>query len=584
MSLSFRQALLASAAALVLSYTGGVAARGEALCSLASTSYANAKRDYPGSAFAIAELEKHSIATWYSDRNRDCTATATQLVAACPESSRLSVVVYGLPNKDCEAGSSSVGSTVRNAYDYTQFLKTLIEIVGDRKTLYVLEPDAVGLLTKDGGCGGQAGYLENLRIAVDLLSANPNAEIYVDVGYWTLQHPESTARAAQVVRDLAAVGRVKGITLNASNYRSNAEISGLCSDFQQAIRSSDFRCIVDTSRNYNTPSTTEWCNAQSAGIGHPPTSETGFSNLDYFMWIKPPGESDGKCDTGSHTSDVLPGPEPGQFFDDSFKLLWNQGYFVNELAMPRIDGETFPPLNVPTSSPATQNPSAEVYDTVDATTNGSQSAQDPFTTPCPSRSSVPSDDVVLDSLRLQRDQVETAEQQSVDATESEQFSPKIVELLRLSDDDTNGGFNSAIGALPRSDGALVDETEDISSGSSVDLIALVKGLRGSGDSSASRSSSSIGDDDVKALSTATLMPAPSSADVGVEPGVSTASGTRGGKYRTEILASIGVLGVVGVLAVAMAVVTHKRRQEALMEARLSTPAPTIIHVTPASSI
>lgn len=353
----FQQALCAFALGAMLTSSSSLqSVNAEELCSLVPGSYAAAKATYPETAFALSELEKHSIATWYSDRNGDYSATLSQLVAKCSESSRLSLVVYGIPNKDCETGYSSSGGTVKDSTDYLAFLNTLTSTVGDRKALYVLEPDAVGLLAKEGGCGEAAGYRDNLKTAIKELSGNPNAEIYLDIGYWMLQWPDNLSRVALVFKELATAGTIKGVTINTSNYRSNAELSTLCSNFQEAVGSTAYHCIVDTSRNYNEPSSTEWCNVRSAGIGHPPTSETGYSNLDYFMWIKPPGESDGACSDGSHTSEAMQGPAAGLFFKDSLKLLWNQGYFVKEMGMPEIDGSILPTPAPTTTTPETPTP------------------------------------------------------------------------------------------------------------------------------------------------------------------------------------------------------------------------------------
>ncbi|GAB9474601.1 hypothetical protein Gpo141_00011721 [Globisporangium polare] len=334
---------------------------GEQLCSLPPITYAGAKAAHPESAFALEELESHGIATWYSDReeNGDYVATARELVAHCPESSRLSVVVYGLPNKDCEAGYSTAGSRVHSAADYEQFIGTLAGIIGQRKVLFVLEPDAVGLLVQSGGsgCAAKSGYKENLKTAIRILtSANPSADVYLDVGYWTLGDSDSTWKVTDVVRELGAAGRVKGITLNTSNYRSNSELAGLCGNFQRAAGYNGMNCIIDTSRNYRALSTSEWCNVKTAGIGKVPTSDTGFSNIDYFVWIKPPGDSDGTCSDGSHTWEAMQGPDAGVFFQESFEVLWNQGSLVQELGLSKVDGtirsvpSTEPPT--PTTTPA----------------------------------------------------------------------------------------------------------------------------------------------------------------------------------------------------------------------------------------
>ncbi|TYZ65958.1 hypothetical protein PybrP1_007067 [[Pythium] brassicae (nom. inval.)] len=314
----------------------------DTLCSVPPATYKSAKAEFPDLKFALDTLEQFGIATWYSDRsvNGDVTKTIATLVNTCPESSRLSVVVYALPNKDCAAGYSNGNGSVETSADYVAFVTQLTDAIGTRKVLYVLEPDAVGLLA-DGGCAVESGYADNLKLAIPLLAANPNAAIYLDVGFWTLAKPESAAAVARIVRELntATGGKLKGITLNTSNYRSTEEIAKLCATFQEAVQSTDLHCVVDTSRNYAVPSgaaSSEWCNKRTAGIGALPTSDTGYANLDYFVWIKPPGDSDGTCDGADRSPEAMQGPEAGAFFQGHFLKLWNQGYLVKEKKMATI--------------------------------------------------------------------------------------------------------------------------------------------------------------------------------------------------------------------------------------------------------
>ncbi|EGZ12582.1 glycosyl hydrolase family 6 protein [Phytophthora sojae] len=237
----------------------------------------------------------------------------SSMLEQCSEDTRLSIVVYGIPNKDCDAGYSSGGS-VKSTDDYKTFLKELTDAVGDRKVLYVVEPDAVGLLAKEGSCGSSAGHLDNLKL-------------YVDVGYWVLADSAKAAKIAPIMKELGSSGNVKGVTINTSNYRSNDECATYCTNFQAAMGKSAMTCIVDTSRNYNGSPTSDWCNVPTAGIGKPPASKTGISNLDYFMWIKPPRESDGECNGGTSA---------GSFFADGFTKPMDQGYFVKEGGMKSI--------------------------------------------------------------------------------------------------------------------------------------------------------------------------------------------------------------------------------------------------------
>ncbi|KAG6963434.1 hypothetical protein JG687_00006560 [Phytophthora cactorum] len=273
------------------------------------------------------------------------------------------VIVYGLPQKDCAHGFSTGGSNA-NTNDYRVFLQQLAASAGDRQIVYILEPDAVGLLA-DNGCGNDKGYAANLGVAMDILSQNGNAELYLDVGYWTLSNDEQAAAVAQIVNAVDPDSRCKGISLNTSNYRSNAEMIATCERFVKAS-GRDYKCIVDTSRNFVSGSS-EWCNSEWAGIGEFPTSHTGSSVVSRYIWAKPPGESDGEC-TGQ-SNEALRGPSAGTFFPDHFVKLWDNGVFVQKLGMAPINAANN--STVATPAPTSVQPSA-----TPSSTSTDQVAQD----------------------------------------------------------------------------------------------------------------------------------------------------------------------------------------------------------------
>lgn len=89
------------------------------------------------------------------------------------------------------------------------------------------------------------------------------------------------------------------------------------------------QAIVDTGRNAVTGLRKEWgnwCNINGAGFGVRPTTNTGSTLVDSFVWVKPGGESDGTSDSSATRYDSFcgkeesfkPSPEAGQ---------WNQAYF-----------------------------------------------------------------------------------------------------------------------------------------------------------------------------------------------------------------------------------------------------------------
>ncbi|KAG3179668.1 hypothetical protein PC128_g15835 [Phytophthora cactorum] len=349
-----------------LSVSSSSAYSSDACQSLLTGSYPGAVAAYPKLKDQIELVAKQQVAQWYTDRVADVSTLAKSVVLPkcdVESASPPTVIVYGLPQKDCAHGFSTGGSNA-NTNDYRVFLQQLAASAGDRQIVYILEPDAVGLLA-DNGCGNDKGYAANLGVAMDILSQNGNAELYLDVGYWTLSNDEQAAAVAQIVNAVDPDSRCKGISLNTSNYRSNAEMIATCERFVKAS-GRDYKCIVDTSRNFVSGSS-EWCNSEWAGIGEFPTSHTGSSVVSRYIWAKPPGESDGEC-TGQ-SNEALRGPSAGTFFPDHFVKLWDNGVFVQKLGMAPINAANN--STVATPAPTSVQPSA-----TPSSTSTDQVAQD----------------------------------------------------------------------------------------------------------------------------------------------------------------------------------------------------------------
>ncbi|ETV90562.1 hypothetical protein H310_14687 [Aphanomyces invadans] len=256
------------------------------------TQAANANPQLQG---ALNELSKYAVATWYTDRWGDAV---NDLLQKCTGSQVPSIVIYGLPNKDCADGFSS-GGTNKDAAMYKAWVQSLVARVGSREVVYVLEPDAIGLLSNNY-CAKQFNYLDNLKLALGLISAgNPNAKVYADVASWA-----NIAEATKVLNELKSAGRLHGVTINTSNYKTNGQLLSFCSAISSAT--GGLRCVFDTSRNHRGSVGDEWCNSRSAGIGAPPGSDTGNALVDFNLWLKVPGESDGECN--GRTPDARVGP------------------------------------------------------------------------------------------------------------------------------------------------------------------------------------------------------------------------------------------------------------------------------------
>ncbi len=103
--------------------------------------------------------------------------------------------------------------------------------------------------------------------------------------------------------------------------------------------------VIDTSRNGQGPwqapagvysDAEDWCNPPDRGLGARPTTDTGNPLVDAHLWIKVPGESDGKCYRGTG------GPlDPERGIEDPAAGVWfpEQARELIELAQPVLPAQ-----------------------------------------------------------------------------------------------------------------------------------------------------------------------------------------------------------------------------------------------------
>ncbi|MGQ8870712.1 glycoside hydrolase family 6 protein [Paenibacillus sp. TSA_86.1] len=255
-------------------------------------------------------------------------------------------------------------------------------------------------------------YEAGIKYTLDKLHAIPNVYNYLDIGHsgwlgWDNNRSGAVALYTDVVGDtLGGLSSADGFITNTANTTPLAEpnlsnpdlnIGGqpirsakfyewnpyfdetdftakLYSDFVQAGWPASTGFLIDTSRNgwggVNRPATAtgsnindyvnsgrvdrrehrgNWCNASGAGIGEAPKAAPGPAHLDAYVWVKPPGESDGSsseipnnegkgfdrmCDPTFTTKDgVLTGalpnaPVSGHWFHDQFVALVKNSFPV----------------------------------------------------------------------------------------------------------------------------------------------------------------------------------------------------------------------------------------------------------------
>ena len=155
---------------------------------------------------------------------------------------------------------------------------------------------------------------------------------------------------SDVLAEAGGTDKIRGFAVNVSNYDSLQDgdlvhlepsdpATGELKYVELLDRSlteagiSGKAFVVDTSRNGRSGIRTRsgsWCNVKGAGLGARPQAAPG-PFVDAYLWIKPPGDSDGSADPsqagfdamcGPRSPDAAPGAPPaGQWFHSYFVEL-----------------------------------------------------------------------------------------------------------------------------------------------------------------------------------------------------------------------------------------------------------------------
>jgi endoglucanase len=201
-------------------------------------------------------------------------------------------VVYGITDRDCSGGYSSGGLP---ADQYGPWVERIAEAAGG-DAVAILEPDALATAAE---CNQGDERWKLLSDAVDQLS-DRGVTVYLDAGHasWT----EPAAMADMLSK--SGVAKARGFSTNVSGYESVEDEQAYADALVSAL-GGDVHYVTDTGRN-GVGSNGEWCNPTGRALGREPQANSGGS-LDAYLWIKPPGESDGTCGGG---------PEAGVFWPD----------------------------------------------------------------------------------------------------------------------------------------------------------------------------------------------------------------------------------------------------------------------------
>lgn len=274
------------------------------------------------------------------------------------------IVVYDLPNRDCAAlasnGELKVDADGVNKYktEYIDKLATVFKAHPNQRIVAIVEPDslpnlATNLMVPKCAASDKA-YRESVAYAVKTLSeASKNAYLYLDSAHsgwlgWDDNRKKVAKIYKEVLDEAGGVTKIRGFISNVSNYtvldstKPPLDVFDYqfnpCHDewtFAAKMQASlaaegvtNNAWLIDTSRNGVGGIRKDWgywCNNMGAGLGERPQADPK-PGIDAYVWVKPPGESDGTSDMASPRYDgfcgkenaAKPAPEAGQWFDDYF--------------------------------------------------------------------------------------------------------------------------------------------------------------------------------------------------------------------------------------------------------------------------
>jgi cellulose 1,4-beta-cellobiosidase len=265
-------------------------------------------------------------------------------------------VVYDMPGRDC-AAAASAGELGPNETGEARYQKEYIDVIATALAAHpkvnaalILEPDSLANLVtnleKPNCAAAEPIYKRAIAYAIAKLSL-PNAFIYVDAAHagwlgWPRNIVKSYAVYKEVLEMAGGADRIRGFATDVSNYdpakdptapkrdpaaAPNDEL-GYVQDLAKGLPTVGITgkaFVVDTGRD-GVPNVRtapgNWCNIKGAGLGERPQASPE-PNVDAYLWIKVPGESDGTADKSAArfdencvSDDASPGaPEAGLLFE-----------------------------------------------------------------------------------------------------------------------------------------------------------------------------------------------------------------------------------------------------------------------------
>lgn len=191
---------------------------------------ADAISTYPEDADDLAVIGGTAQAHWFAGGNHTQAEVDRYVCAATAAAATPTLVLYAIPYRDGEGGHSAGG--VADAADYGAFVAAVRTGIGGRHAVVIIEPDA--LVGVDGLDQSQrTERIALLGATVAAFAADRATIAYLDAGHsrWL-----SVPALAELLRAVGA-DRIRGVSLNVSNFGTTAEESSYGEQLVQPARS-----------------------------------------------------------------------------------------------------------------------------------------------------------------------------------------------------------------------------------------------------------------------------------------------------------------------------------------------------------
>lgn len=229
-------------------------------------------------------IYEHPLPRWFTRPDRGRKSMKRYLDRAWPRNAI--VVLYHIPDRDM--GQHSKGGAV-DYEEYMDWIETMVDEMRGYDPIVIYEPDALAHCAEHDN----PQRLAIMKIALERL-CTVSDKVYVDIGHsnWL-----DVGKAIELLHAVHNPG-IRGFSVNVSNFQTTNDSLA----YAQSICENSMvykYYVIDTSRNGNGPDgDNEWCNPLGRKVGEYPRIVSEIPGCDAYLWIKIPGESDGKCNGG----------------------------------------------------------------------------------------------------------------------------------------------------------------------------------------------------------------------------------------------------------------------------------------------